>query len=91
MTARGANVSPGDFAENITTEGIELTKLNIADKIKIGKQVALQITQFEKPCQNQCEIFKQIGDCVMPTDGIFAKVIKPGKIKVGDTIEVIND
>ncbi|MHC4571076.1 MAG: MOSC domain-containing protein [Planctomycetota bacterium] len=91
MAAKGAKVAPGDFAENITTEGIDLLKLLNGSKLKLGKRVELEITQFGKKCHNRCEIFEQVGDCIMPREGIFAKVTKPGSIKVGDVIEVITD
>jgi MOSC domain-containing protein YiiM len=91
MIAKGAEVSPGDFAENITTEGIELFKLSVGSKLKLGKNVVVEITQFGKKCHSRCEIFEQVGDCIMPREGIFAKVITPGQINVGDVIEVIAD
>lgn len=91
MIARGAKVSPGDFAENITTEGIELPKLPIGSMLKIGGGIKLEVTQIGKECHSRCEIFKQVGDCIMPREGIFAKVIKAGIIKNGDSIEVLND
>jgi MOSC domain-containing protein YiiM len=91
MVAKGAEVSPGDFAENITTEGIELFKLSVGSKLKLGKNVEVEITQFGKKCHSRCEIFEQVGDCIMPREGIFAKVITPGQINVGDVIEVIAD
>ena len=91
MIAKGAKVSSGSFAENITTEGIELLKLAVGSKLKLGKSVELEITEFGKKCNSRCKIFKQLGDCVMPRDGIFAKVTTPGHINVGDVIEVIAD
>jgi len=91
MVAKGARVSPGDFAENITTEGIDLLLLEVGSKLKLGESTELEITQFGKQCHSRCEIFKQVGDCIMPREGIFAKVIKPGRINVGDAIEVLND
>ncbi len=91
MVAMGANVSPGNFAENITTEGIELLELSVGSKIKLGKSVELEITQFGKKCHSRCEIFEQVGDCIMPREGVFAKVTKAGSINVGDVIEVIAD
>ncbi len=91
MVARGANVSPGNFAENITTEGIELLELSVGSKIKLGKSVELEITQFGKKCHSRCEIFEQVGDCIMPREGVFAKVTNAGSINVGDVIEVIAD
>ncbi len=91
MVEMGAKVSPGSFAENITTEGIKLLKLPVESKLKVGEDVELEITQIGKECHSRCEIFEQVGDCVMPREGIFAKVTKGGLIKVGDIIEVLND
>jgi len=90
MRAKGADVSAGDFAENITTEGIDLQSLAIGSKLRLGADAEVEITQFGKECHSGCAIFQQIGDCVMPREGVFAKVIKPGRIKPGDIIEVLN-
>ncbi|MHC4888603.1 MAG: MOSC domain-containing protein [Planctomycetota bacterium] len=91
MIVKGAKVSPGNFAENITTEGIDLLALEVGGKLKLSEEVELEITQFGKKCHSRCEIFEQVGDCIMPREGIFAKVIVPGRINVGDVIEVVND
>ena len=91
MIAKGAKVTPGNFAENITTEGIDLCALEIGSKLKLGSGVELEITQFGKECHSRCEIFEQIGDCIMPREGIFARVLKSGSISVGDTIEINTD
>ncbi len=91
MVANGAEVSPGDFAENITTEGIELLELSAGTRLKLGKSAELEITQSGKKCHGRCKIYEQAGDCIMPREGIFAKVIVPGQINVGDVIEVIAD
>ena len=91
MVAKGAKVSPGDFAENITTEGIDLLLLEVGSKLKLGESTELEITQFGKQCHSKCEILKQVGDCIMPREGIFAKVIKPSQINVGDAIKVLDD
>ena len=91
MTEKAVKVSPGDFAENITTEGIDLLRLSVGNKLKLGESVELEITQFGKECHSRCEIFEQVGDCVMPREGVFAKVTKPGRIKVDDVIEVVDD
>lgn len=88
MRDKGIDVSPGEFAENITTQGIELPELPMETKLRIGKDVFLEITQIGKDCQQRCSIYYQIGDCVMPREGIFAKVIKGGIIKPGDQIIV---
>lgn len=88
MQAKGLKVGPGDFAENITTQGIDLLSLKIGDKLKLGKNVLLEISQIGKVCHTRCNIYYQAGDCVMPREGIFAKVIKGGSIKCGDEINV---
>jgi MOSC domain-containing protein YiiM len=91
MIAKGAKVAPGDFAENITTEAIDLSALKIGSKLKLGTGVELEITQLGKKCHSRCKIFEQIGDCIMPREGIFTRVVKSGSINVGDLIEVISD
>jgi molybdopterin adenylyltransferase len=91
MKAKGANVSPGAFAENITTEGIELAVLKLGDKLKLGAEAEIEITQFGKECHGRCKIYEQIGDCIMPRQGVFASVSRGGSIIVGDVIEVIAD
>jgi MOSC domain-containing protein YiiM len=91
MLTKGAEVGPGDFAENITTKGLDLSSLIIGSRLKLGADAEVRITQFGKECHSRCEIFKQVGDCVMPREGIFAEVIKGGSIRVGDAIQVLND
>ena len=90
MRAKGANVGPGDFAENITTEEIDLQSLAVGSKLRLGLDAEVEITQFGKECHQECEILKQVGDCIMPREGVFAKVVKSGEIKTGDTVEVLN-
>ncbi|MHC4395117.1 MAG: MOSC domain-containing protein [Planctomycetota bacterium] len=90
MTAKGAEVTAGDFAENITTEGIDLQGLSVGSKLRLGSDAEIEVTQFGKKCHQACEILKLTGDCIMPREGIFAKVTKPGQIKPGDTIEVLS-
>lgn len=86
MKASGVEgLTPGKFAENITTEGIILYELPIGTKLKIG-DVTLEVTQIGKECHLGCEIRKLVGDCVMPREGIFAKVLSEGYIKAGDDI-----
>jgi MOSC domain-containing protein YiiM len=85
---KGLNVSYGDFAENLTTEGIELYTLPLGTKIKVGNDVLLEVTQIGKTCAKPCAIFYAVGDCVMPKEGIFARVVSPGNIKIGDEIIV---
>ncbi len=90
IRAKGTQVKSGDFAENITTEGIDLRNLVLGSRLRLGREAEVEITQLGKKCHNRCAIFQQIGNCIMPRDGAFAKVIKSGQIKVGDTIEVLN-
>jgi molybdenum cofactor synthesis domain-containing protein len=85
---KGINIKVGDFAENITTEGIDLTKLEIGDILKIS-DVVLEVTQIGKECHEGCEIMKKVGSCIMPRKGIFTQVVEGGKIKKGDNIEVV--
>jgi len=84
----GIDVVPGDFAENLTTEGIELPSLPIGTKLLVGDGIILRVTQIGKECHARCAIFQQVGDCVMPREGIFTEVLTEGEIKVGDTIKV---
>ena len=91
IVASGAKVAPGDFAENVTTEGINLQSLRIGSKLKLGAEAEVEVTQFGKECHSRCEIFNQVGDCVMPREGIFARATKSGSINIGDIIEVIGD
>ena len=88
MRALGLDVGPGDFAENLTTEGIALVSLPTGTRISIGKEVILEITQIGKECHTPCAIYRQVGDCVMPKEGIFARVIRGGVIRTEDPIKV---
>ena len=90
MRGKGAEVGPGAFAENITTEGVDLSILQIGDQVKIGDSL-LEITQIGKECHDHCAIFKIVGDCVMPREGLFGKVISGSEIKVGDSVEIVSD
>jgi len=90
MRAKGATVTSGDFAENFTTEGIDLQSLTIGSKLRLGSVAEVEITQFGKKCHSGCAIFQQIGDCIMPREGVFAKVTKPGQVQTSDTIKVLN-
>ncbi len=90
MQQMGLDVGPGDFAENITTEGIDLLKLPVGTRLQIGKSVEVEVSQIGKKCHSRCSIYYQAGDCVMPREGIFVKVIQGGEIKKGDPIEIKN-
>ena len=89
MQAMGLKVGPGDFAENITTQGIDLPVLPIGTKMTIGGEVEAEVSQIGKVCHTRCAIYHQAGDCVMPKEGIFVKVLKGGTIKKGDEIKII--
>lgn len=89
MQDKGLAVGPGDFAENITTEGIELMNLPVGTKMTIGGSVEAEVSQIGKLCHSRCAIFEQAGDCVMPREGIFVKVLKGGSIRIGDEIRTI--
>ena len=88
MRRLGFQVGPGDFAENLTTQGIELFSLPIGAKISIGKNVLLDVTQIGKECHSGCAIRQEIGNCIMPEEGIFARVIHGGCIRAGDDIRI---
>ncbi len=88
MRHLGLKVGPGDFAENITTSGLELPLLPVGTILEIGPEVVLEVSQIGKVCHTKCAIFRQVGQCVMPEEGIFGRVLKGGKIKPGDSIYV---
>jgi len=88
MRAMGLKVGYGDFAENITTEGVDLVHLAIGTEIRIGNSILLRVTQIGKECHERCAIYYQAGDCVMPREGIFAEVLNEGEVKVGDEITI---
>ncbi len=88
MQRMGLDVNPGDFAENITTIGIDLLSLPIGTRLTLGEAI-VEVTQIGKECHTRCAIYNQAGDCVMPKEGIFARVLRGGVIKPGDRIEVL--
>ena len=88
MKALGLDVGFGDFAENITTQGIDLVHLPVGTPIRIGDTVILRVTQIGKVCHERCAIYYQAGDCVMPKEGIFAEVLTEGNVTVGDEIVI---
>ena len=91
MRGQGYKLNFGDFAENITTEGLDnLFQLPVGKKLRINGEILLEITQIGKKCHHDCEIMQTIGDCVMPREGVFAKVLKGGEIKAGDKIEILS-
>ena len=90
MQDKGLDVGPGDFAENITTVGVNLPILPVGTKMTIGDDIELEVSQIGKLCHNRCAIYEQAGDCVMPREGIFVKVLRGGTIKTGDKITITN-
>jgi MOSC domain-containing protein YiiM len=88
MRGKGFDVGPGDFAENLTTEGVSLTSLPVGTQMLIGTEVILEVTQIGKDCHAKCAIFREVGKCIMPKEGIFAKIIRGGVVRAGDPIEV---
>ena len=88
MRQKGLALEPGDFAENILTEGVALRTLPIGTRLR-GGEAALEITQIGKECHSDCEIKKKVGVCVMPAEGVFAIVKREGTVKAGDEIEVL--
>jgi MOSC domain-containing protein YiiM len=88
MRSKGLELEPGAFAENITTEGLELAKLPLGTRLGNG-QVVLEVTQIGKKCHHGCAIFQQVGDCIMPREGIFTKVIVPGTLRRGDSLDIL--
>jgi MOSC domain-containing protein YiiM len=90
MVAAGLDVGPGDFAENITTQGIDLMALPVGSLLSIGDDVRLEISQIGKVCHTKCAIFYQAGDCVMPREGLFAVVREAGRVRVGDPVAALS-
>jgi len=87
MKARGLDVGPGDFAENITTSGVDLVSLPVGSRLRLGEAL-LEVSQIGKVCHSRCTIFEQAGDCVMPREGIFARILVGGNVRTGDPITV---
>lgn len=91
MKKYGFDLKPGDFAENITTEGIELYNLPVGTILDIGGEVQVEVTQIGKKCHSDCEIARLVGNCIMPREGIFVRVLKSGWVKKGDQIRLIKN
>ena len=88
MQQMGLAVDAGDFAENITTSGIHLFSLPVGTRLAVGPAV-LEVTQIGKECHTRCAIYHQAGDCVMPKEGIFARVLRGGAVRPGDPVMVM--
>lgn len=91
MENKGAKLNAGDFGENVLTEGVDFANTKVGNKLRLGKDAMVRITQIGKECHDRCNIYYQVGDCIMPREGIFAEVLKGGIIKIDDDIEFLND
>jgi MOSC domain-containing protein YiiM len=91
MRGKGLDLKSGDFAENLTTQGIDLCALPVGTRMRVGKGVVLEVTQIGKECHKGCAIRELVGDCIMPREGIFAKVIKGGRVKPDDEIRIVGE
>ncbi len=92
MVKLGADVGSGSFAENLTVQDDEFKLYNLAigTRMRIGKDILVEVTQVGKECHDRCAIFKQVGTCVMPVEGIFVRILKGGAVKTGDTVTLIS-
>ena len=85
---QGLEVTFGDFAENIATSGIDWQEIPVGTQLRLGDRVLVEVTQIGKECHNRCAIYYKAGDCIMPKEGIFARVLEGGKIRPGDIIAI---
>jgi MOSC domain-containing protein YiiM len=88
--AQGLDVTFGDFAENIASTGIDWKTLALGTRVRLGESVLVEITQIGKECHNKCAIYYKAGDCIMPREGVFARVLEEGKIRCGDEIHIMD-
>jgi MOSC domain-containing protein YiiM len=91
MKALGLELNPGDFAENLTVEGLELFSLPVGTRLLVGREVVLEVSQIGKTCHSGCAIFKAVGACIMPKEGVFARVIRGGMINDDDAVEIMSE
>ena len=89
MQKLGLNLGPGDFAENLTTEGIDLVSLPVGTRLQIGSQAIVEVSQIGKECHTACDIRREVGKCIMPVAGVFGRVIQGGVVRAGDDIRVL--
>lgn len=87
MEEKGIHVEPGGFAENLTTEGLDLDSVTVGHRFTVGEEAVLEITQIGKECHTRCAIYHKVGECIMPQKGVFARVVTGGTVKRGDPIE----
>ena len=85
---KGLEVTFGDFAENIATTGVDWKNIPVGSRIRLGQNALVEITQIGKECHNRCAIYYKAGDCIMPREGVFARVLEEGKIRCGDQISI---
>ena len=85
---KGLEVTFGDFAENIATTGIDWKNIPVGTRVRLGQEALVEITQIGKECHNRCAIYYKAGDCIMPREGVFARVLEEGKIRCGDQISI---
>ena len=86
---RGLQVDFGDFAENVATVGIDWKSLPLGTRVRLGEHAEVEITQIGKQCHRKCAIYYKAGDCIMPREGVFGRVVKPGRIRQGDSIQIL--
>ena len=89
MNDEGYDFKPGDFAENLTTSGIDLVTLPVGTRLQVGEKAVLEITQIGKECHVGCAIYKKAGKCIMPREGVFARVLRSGEVRAKDNIKIL--
>jgi len=89
MNERGLDLGAGALAENLTVEGMDLISLPVGTRLSVGEDIILEVTQIGKECHTKCAIYRKVGTCIMPTDGIFARVIEGGAARAGDEIKIM--
>jgi MOSC domain-containing protein YiiM len=90
MRAKGLELASGAFGENLVTRGLDLTDLPIGTQLKVGGEILLEVTQIGKVCHDRCAIYYAAGECIMPTEGIFCRVLEGGTVRPGDPIDVVS-
>ena len=91
MENKGVKLNAGDFGENVLTKGVDFANIMVGNELRLGKDALVRVTQIGKECHDRCHIYYQVGDCIMPREGIFAEVLKGGEIKIDDDIVFLND
>jgi MOSC domain-containing protein YiiM len=91
LKPQGAPIAPGEFAENLATQDLDLGLLKVGSRLRVGDRAELVVTQLGKRCHGRCSIYTRLGDCIMPRQGVFARVTVSGRVKAGDGIELMID